>query len=233
MASESIPTLDNGAALSGEEAVRIRFALFAITISIAISTVASLHPWGVSSAYVLTGLGATMVVGFIALRRDELLFRLLVLTMTVGCVELFADWYYVEVVPVLVYPREGPFVFGSPLYMPFSWGLLLWQLGLIVRFLDRHWGLAVATASAFVIGGLSFPYLEYIAKAAGWWHYVDVSGFGNALYGLFVAEGLLLGSLPVAFRLAERSGYLAAIGIGAAIGALYYPAVQLGFALFD
>ena len=31
----------------------------------------------------------------------------------------------------------------------------------------------------------------------------------------------------------EWSGYLAAIGIGAVVSALYFPTVHLGFALFD
>jgi hypothetical protein len=117
--------------------------------------------------------------------------------------------------------------------MPFGWLVVLWQLGLVARWMDRRWGLAAATIGVCLIGGLNMPFYEYLAERAGWWHYEGVSGIGNAPFFVMVAEAFTVAALPLAFRITERRRPLVAIGVGIALGAWIFVAAQIGFALFE
>jgi hypothetical protein len=227
------PAAENADSTADAETTRIRFALLTIGIVLVGVVAASLHPWGWWTAALVTGFTSVLIGGFIAVRRDALLFRFLVMAAVCGWVELFADWYFIDVVPALVYQPQGPFVASSPLYMPFGWMLLLWQLGLVGRWMDRRWGLAAATIGVGLIGGLNGPFYEYLAERAGWWHYEGVSGIGNAPFFVMVAEALTVAALPLAFRITERRGHLAAIGVGIALGGWIFVAAKIGFALFE
>jgi len=194
---------------------------------------ASLHPWGWWTAALITAFASVLIGGFIAVRRDALLFRFLMVAAVAGWVELLTDWYFIEVVPALVYPWEGPFVASSPLYMPFAWMIVLWPLGLVARWMDRRWGIAAATICVCLIGGLNMPFFEYLAERAGWWHYEGVLGIGNVPFFVIVAEALTAAALPLAFRITERRRHLVAIGVGTALGMWIFVAAQIGFALFE
>lgn len=227
------PVAENANSTPDAETTRIRFVLLTIGILFVGAVAASLHPWGWWTAALITAFVSVLIGGFIAVCRDALLFRFLVVAAVCGWVELFADWYFIEVVPALVYPPQGPFVASSPLYMPFGWLVVLWQLGLVARWMDRRWGLAAATIGACLIGGLNMPFYEYLAERAGWWHYQGVSGIGNAPFFVIVAEALTVAALPLAFRITERKRPLVAIGVGTALGAWIFVAAQIGFALFE
>jgi len=228
------PVAENANFTADAETTRVRFAVLTIGIVFVGVIAASLHPWGSWTAALITAFASLLIGGFIAIRRDALLFRFLVVTAVCGWVELLADWYFIEVVPALVYQPEGPFVASSPLYMPFAWMMMLWSLGLVARWMDRRWGLAAATIGVCLIGGLNMPLYEYLAEQAGWWYYEGVSGIGNAPFFVMVAEALTAAALPLAFRITERRRHLVvAIGVGAALGAWIFVAAQIGFALFE
>jgi hypothetical protein len=226
------PVAENANSTADAETARIRFALLTIGIVFVGVVAASLHPWGWWTAALIIAFPSVLIGGFIAVRRDALLFRFLVVAAVCGWVELYADWYIIEVVPVLVYQPQGPFVASSPLYMPFGWMVVVWQLGLVGRWMDRRWGLAAATIGVCLIGGLNWPFYEYLAERAGWWHYEGVSGIGNAAFFAIVAEALFVAALPLAFRITERRGPLVAIGVGTALGAWTFVAAKISLALF-
>ena len=227
------PVAENANSTADAETTRVRFALLTIGIVFVGAVTASLHPWGWWTAALITASGSVLIGGFIAVRRDALLFRFFVVAGVAGWVELLTDWYFVDVEPALVYPPEGPFVVSSPLYMPFAWLMVLWPLGLVGRWMDRRWGLAAAMIGVGLISGLNIPLYEYLAEHTGWWHYEGVSGIGNAPFFVIVAEALTVAALPLAFRITERKRHLAAIGVGIALGAWIFVAGQIGFALFE
>lgn len=226
------PIAENASSTADIESNRFRFALLSLGVTFAGAIAACLHPWGWWTAALIAAVGSVLICGFIAVSRDALSFRFFVVTAIAGWLELLADWYFVDVIPALVYAPEGPFVVSSPLYMPFAWLVMLWPLGVVARWMDRNWGLAAATVAVCLIGGLNLPLYEYLAEQAGWWHYEGVSGIGNAPFFVILAEALVIGALPLAFRITEKTSHLAAIGVGTALGAWIFVAARIGFAVF-
>ncbi|GAB3653920.1 hypothetical protein GCM10027594_27870 [Hymenobacter agri] len=66
---------------------------------------------------------------YAVLARDWLVARLLGFALVAGLAELVADAYLVESTHTLLYPRPEAMLWDSPLYMPFSWAVVLIQIG--------------------------------------------------------------------------------------------------------
>lgn len=175
---------------------RTKFALGAMTFAIAslilFSTfdggwvTASIWGYGMFGVYVL----------YYLISKDEVFERLITFGIAAGITELIADAYLVDITNTLVYPQPEPTIWCSPAYMPFSWAVVLIQIGYISWLLDGKigpWkdGLLMIAFSAVLI-----PLYENWAIHAGWWSYHNAKMIGDVPVYIYIAEGLLMFTVP-------------------------------------
>jgi hypothetical protein len=149
----------------------------------------------------------------------------------VGWTELLADAWLVQHTQTLVYPSDGPFVWASPLYMPYAWGGLLMS-GIVLGVIVQRQASRI-TASLLVAGitGLYIPLYEYFAHASGWWWYRDTP----MLFGVvptYILIGELIVGLPLVW-IGTRLEQVTAGGaawLGCAVGLLIFAAYALAYA---
>jgi hypothetical protein len=214
------------------EASRIRIAFSLLAFSSVLAVVLVIKPWGPTTAYLGTFLYFGLISTYIAMRRDILLCRILITCMIAGVLELYADWYIIEVKPTLIYAPEGPFIVTSPFYMPFSWAIVLFLIAVIGRWIDKKRGLFAAIFLCLLIGLIGMPTFEYLAADAGWWHYFGVRAFGNAPFYLILGHPLIMASLPLFMRIIEKRGFLVSSAAGIGLGVWIFVAFRIGLLFF-
>ena len=138
------------------------------------------------------------------LARDAVVARLLGFALVAGLAELVADAYLVADTKTLLYSHHELMLWDSPLYMPFSWAVVLTQIGyggwLLLRWLPA-WGVGLLLVP---VSGLLIPLYEKWAIGAGWWSYQHAPSWHGVPYYIYVAEALLM--LPVPWLLAQAIG---------------------------
>lgn len=214
------------------EAGRLRVCLYTLLFGGIALTVSALRPWGPVTATGAVAVAMTAMVGYIIMRDDTLGQKFMVFCLIAGFMELLADWYLIAIHQSLTYMPGGPFVWASPLYMPFAWAGNLLIFGIIGRWLDGKWGLVTATVIAAVLGGIIPPYWEFLAKHAGWWYYHDTPMLGPVPYYIIFGEFLIFGSLPITFRVLNRATWLASIGTAVTFGLWIFVEYWLGIQIF-
>ena len=169
---------------------------------------------------------------YVLLRRDMLMATLMVFGLVAGFAELFSD-HYAIVTGSLVYPKEGPFLWTSPLYMPFSWVFTFAQLGYLAVYIRQRNGLVLSIIAMAFIGGSSIPIYEYLAKNAEFWYYQKVPMLWSSVPIYVIAsEAFLAISLPfLAARLQPEKWALAAL-LGLIQGAWIYLGLRVALYLF-
>lgn len=195
-------------------------------------TVSALRPWGWLTATGLTVLVAAVVIGYIIMRRDAFGAKFMAACLAAGFVELLADWYIITIDRSLVYMPGGPFIWLSPLYMPFAWTGNLFIFGVLGRWFDGRWGLAAATIVTGLLGGITLPYWEFIAKYAGYWYYRDTIMLGPVPYYIIFGEFFITAALPLTFRVVKRVNWTASIGTGTIFGLWIFLAYRFGIQIF-
>lgn len=196
-------------------------------------TVSMLRPqWGWVSATGVTALVMSVLIGHIIVRRDALGAKFMVACLVMGFMELLADWYLIAIHQSLTYMPGGPFVWASPLYMPFAWAANLYVFGIIGRWFDGRRGLVTATVITAILGGILPPYWEFVAKYAGFWYYHDTPMLGPVPYYIIFGEFLIFGSLPITYRVMNRATWLASIGTAVIFGLWLFVEYWLGIQIF-
>lgn len=191
----------------------------------------ALYPWG--GWWSITILAITLMLPlafYILLRRDTFSAVLLAACVVAGFVETLADWYLISVDRSLVYVPGGPYVWQTPLYMPFGWAFAIFSLGMIGRWIDRRWGLLKATIISGLFGTMIIPVWEHCAKYGGWWYYRDTPMIGSTPYYIILGECLVVASLPLALRYVSR--WSSGLAVGVIIGLWILPAYWIGIRLF-
>ncbi|WIG61843.1 MAG: hypothetical protein OJF49_004592 [Ktedonobacterales bacterium] len=175
------------------------------------------------SAAALDGVAAIYLLAMSARREWRvLLARLFLLGLVAGVLELATDAAGERFAHSLVYPAGEPSLWVSPVYMPFSWAIVLTQLGYLgwrLRGLVPPLRLWVAMALTGVVGMLMVPFYEEMAYYAGWWHYASVWRIGHTPLYVLLFEGAIAAILPVLLspRLTQRPLRFAAL-LGAIVG---------------
>jgi hypothetical protein len=193
--------------------------------------ISALHPWG--GWWSITILAITLMlplVIYIAWRRDTFGAVLLATCVVAGFVETLADWYLISVDRSLVYVPGGPYVWQTPLYMPFGWAFALFSLGMIGHWIDQRWGMLKATAVSALFGTMIIPVWEHCARYGGWWYYRDTPMIGSSPYYIILGECLVVASLPFALRYVSR--WYSSLVVGVIIGLWILPAYWIGIQLF-
>ncbi|MFN3195228.1 MAG: DUF6989 domain-containing protein [Chlorobiota bacterium] len=178
------------------KSTRSKFALTTMGVAIALLYYFSTYPGGYITASIWGyGLFSVYVIYWL-ITKDKVFEKLIVFAITAGIVELFADAYLVSITDTLVYPKPEPMIWDSPAYMPFSWAVVLIQIGYISSlFKDKlgWWkdGLLMVAFSAMLI-----PLYENFAIHAGWWSYQNAVMWADVPAYIYIAEGLLMFLVP-------------------------------------
>jgi hypothetical protein len=176
-----------------------------MTISILILIVDSIKKEGwISAAFWGYGFSAVFL-GYALLTRDKILLRFFLFTATAGFAELFADKWLVDYTQTLIYPHDEPILLSSPAYMPFSWTVVLMEVGYIGWLLAPRWGLLKASIFLCIFGAVLVPLYETWAINAGWWLYQNTPKFFNVPQYVILAEGLLMLTIPFMLTKVENS----------------------------
>ena len=215
------------------EKERLRVCLYAlIFLAVLGITVSMFLTLGWTIATFFTTVIMFVLCGYIIVRRDALGAKFMVFCLVAGFVELLADWYLIAIHQSLTYTPGGPFVWASPLYMPFAWTVTLFMIGMLARWFDGRWGLAAATVVTGLLGATIWAYGETAAKYAGFWYYHDTPMLASSPYYIIFGEILVGAALPLTFRVLKRINWLASIGTGIVFGLWIFVAYWVGIQIF-
>ena len=148
-----------------------------------------------------------------------LVLRLMLLGLVAGVLELFTDAAGESVAHSLVYAAGGPMLWASPLYMPFSWMIVLTLLGYLGWRLRGLLPLWLAIVITGLWGSLNIPFYEETAYYAGWWHYATTLRIGHTPVYVLLFEGLIAAALPLLTTAFPRVAWRAIVWRGVALGA--------------
>jgi len=184
--------------------------------------IAALGRLGWISAAVTVALTALALLG-LTLRRAwrPLLLRLLAFGLVAGVCELFTDFAGQTVARSLSYPPGEPMLWASPLYMPFSWMVVLTQLGYLawrLSALAPHPPRWLAMALTGLVAALTIPFYEEMAYHANWWSYAPAPGLGHTPAYVILFEGLIGLILPPLLSRIELRSLRATLTRGLALG---------------
>ena len=184
----------------------------------------------ISAAWWGYSLSAVFLLYALAM-RDQLLFRFFLFALSAGFAELFADQWLVEYTRTLIYPHDEPMLLSSPAYMPFSWTVVLMEIGYIGWLIMQRWNMLIATIALCVIGAMLVPLYETWAIDAGWWYYINTPKLGLVPTYVILAEGLLMLSVPFMLKKTAASKPLIIILWGIGEGVVMYLACIVSFNL--
>ena len=94
-------------------------------------------------------------------------------------------------------------LWDSPLYMPFSWAVVLTQIGYLGWLLLgrlRAWQVGLLLVP---VSGVLIPPYENWAIRAGWWHYQLAPDWWGVPRYIYLAEALMLLPVPALLQLAR------------------------------
>ena len=160
------------------------------------------------------------------------MFRFLIFATFAGFTELIADYWLVNITDTLIYPANEPMLFVSPAYMPFSWIVVLIQIGFIGFLISKQKSLIVTSLVVGVLGCIIIPIYEYFAINAEWWFYEACEMWGIVPIYIFIAEGLLMLSIPNLFNRCENASLKWIPLLGITQGLVMWLACIAAFYLF-
>lgn len=179
--------------------IRKYFILISMPISIGCIVLAMFKFKGwESAAYWSYGFAALYGL-FALIFKDKILGRFLLFAFVAGLTELLPDYWLVHHTHTLFYPQDEPMLWASPAYMPFSWTVVLIQIGFIGYLISFKLNVIKTSLIVGLLGCIIIPLYEYLAIHAGWWHYEGAQMWGVVPIYIFVAEGLLMLSIPDLF----------------------------------
>jgi hypothetical protein len=210
----------------------IYFVLTTSGVLLSWSALSSVFAWGPITASVITYSLYLAYWVFVWLRRDPLVFRLLLIGTVAGILELVTDDYLVTGINSLVYPKDEWIIWSSPAYMPLAWSNVLLQLGFIGVLLMRKFSVGLSSLILGLAGGMYIPLYEHLAKDAGWWWYhANTRMIFNAPVYVILCEALISLSLPLLALYAMKYRPKASVVLGGFLGIWIYISAQIAFNL--
>lgn len=192
---------------------RTRFILISMPVSIACLAIAAVTHSGPLGGS-LWSYGFALIYALYAWRsNDALVGRFLLFSLAAGFTELIADAWLVNT-NTLFYPSNEPMLYKSPMYMPFSWVVVLMQLGYIGYLIYLKKGTLLASIAVGLMGCMIIPFYEFLAIHAGWWHYENAPKWGLVPKYIYIAEGILMLTIPTLFDQSASASRLKAIFLG-------------------
>ena len=189
------------------DGARLRIVLATVVINIAAVALLTLAPWSDwRTGLALNVVDNLLLGGFVLLRRDSMLGRLMLFGLVVGLAELPADAWLVDYTRTLDYSiGGGPMLWRSPLWMPLAWEVVAVQFGYLgLRLRERFGGAGLLAIG--VLGAVNIPYYEEMARRIGWWSYRGCRMVSGTPYYIIVGEfGIAIALAMLAVRLREGS----------------------------
>ncbi len=175
---------------------------------------------------------AFLILAYAVYKRDQVLGKLYLMGIAFGFSELPTDAWNVQVIRTLVYNPDGPFIWDSPLYMPFSWTILIALIGSVSLGVARKYGIGPAIAVTTLVGGILVPFTEFLAHLAGTWIYRDCPMlFGSVPYYVILAEALIFMPLAPMVVAGIKRGWLAMAILGIVEGIWAFIATWIAYQL--
>jgi len=214
----------------------MRFVLVTIGILLLVAVVNaafSLGPWPIVIAIAVLDLA---FIVYALKTKDHIIWLWLLFGHITGFIEVVSDCdaFLVEKVQVLVYPSTFPKIGVSPAYLPFAWGLVFTQLGLIGDWLRVRRSLLAASFITAGLGGVMISVYENLARYAGWWYYQNTPMLIWAPYFVTLFEFLSTSLFVLAgWRIAKASSIRVEYGwvivTGIAMGVWMCVAMRFAF----
>lgn len=216
------------------ERARLLVVLATILLNLVAVTLLTLAPeaaWRSGLAVALAD--DALLVGYVAVRRDAFMARLVVFGLVVGFVELVADAWLVTSTGTLDYSiGGGPLLWESPVWMPLAWGVVAVQTGYIgIRLSERFGGWGVLLTG--VLGATYIPFYEEMARHIHWWTYEGARMASNTPYYIVFGEFAIAIALTLLARPLRRRGTAAAVGLGVVGGLAILACYVLAYAVVE
>ncbi len=216
------------------DGARLRIVLATVVINIVAVALLTLAPWSDwKTGLALNVVDNLLLGGFVLLRRDWMLGRLMLFGLAVGLAELPADAWLVDYTRTLDYSiGGGPMLWRSPLWMPLAWEVVAVQFGYLgLRLRERFGGAGLLAIG--VLGAINIPYYEEMARRIGWWRYRDCRMISGTPYYIIVGEfGIAIALAMLAARLRECS-WKTALWLGLAGGIAIFIGYAAAYAVTD
>jgi hypothetical protein len=162
--------------------------------------------------------------------KNPLILRLLIFGTIAGLLELFTDYYLVDIINSLVYPNKEWMIWSSPAYMPFAWSNVLLQLSFVGVLFTSRFGLLRASIMLCIAGGMYIPLYEDLAKNAGWWWYnLNTPMVFDAPIYVVICEALISLSLPGIIYYSEHNKLRKTLLLGVLEGVWIFVSAWLAF----
>jgi len=210
-----------------------RFKLFTLAFIIIARLVASHLEWGWPFAAALAFGMTAVFLAYAFIMDDDLLKKVVLFAIVAGFTELAADWWLVDITKTLVYAPNEPFIWKSPLYMPFAWTMVLTNIGLAGYFLlykEPKW---LAVLITVLIGAIVIPLFEHWAKGAGWWFYRDSKMIWDVPYYIILGEGLICAFLGIIINYLNHHRFRNFIFFGILQGLWIWVSYYIAFRVFE
>src|SRR5688500_10338398 len=139
---------------------RTVFVLTVMAFGILLLIVDSIQAKGwISAAWWGYGLSAVFLIYGLVM-RDAIILKFFLFCVTAGFAELISDAWLVDYTKTLIYPTPEPMLLKSPAYMPFSWTVVLMEVGYIGWLLSYRWNLLKASLFVCLLGAMLVPLYE-------------------------------------------------------------------------
>jgi hypothetical protein len=213
---------------------RLRVVLATVFINVFAVALLVFAPWSNwRTALALNVLDNLILLGFVFLRHDQLIARLMIFGLAVGFAELPADAWLVQHTRTLDYSiGGGPMLWCSPIWMPFAWQIVAMQFGYLgLRLRERFGG-----PGLFMIGGLgalNIPYYEEMARRIHWWTYSGCRMISFTPYYIVLGEfGIAIALALLATQL-RRGSWKKAVFAGLVGGLAIFICYALAYLVTD
>lgn len=216
------------------EPKRLRVVIATIVLNIIVVALLTFAPWSNwRTGLALNLLDNALLLGFVYLHRDGLLLRFMIFGLAAGLAELAADAWLVGFTHTLDYSiGGGPMLWRSPLWMPFAWEVVAVQFGYLGLRLQEHFG-NFGLVLIGALGALNIPYYEEMAGRIHWWKYSGCRMLSGTPYYIIIGEFFIAVALAMLVKKFRRSGFVAAVRLGAVGGGAIFIAYAIAYGLTD
>lgn len=200
-------------------------------VAVALLTLAPEAAWRSGLAVALAD--DALLLGFVIVRRDAFMGRLMIFGLVVGLVELAADAWLVNATGTLDYSiGDGPLLWESPIWMPLAWGVVAVQTGYVgIRLSERFGGPGVLLTG--LLGALYIPYCEEMARHIHWWTYGGARMISNTPYFIVLGEFAIAIAIVLLARPLRRRGLASAVALGLLGGLAILAGYVLAYAAIE
>src|SRR2546430_9067417 len=213
---------------------RLWIVLATIAINIVAVSLLTFAPWSDwRTGATLNIVDNSLLVGFVVLRRDALLARLLLFGLVVGFAELPADAWLVDYTHTLDYSiGGGPMIWRSPVWMPLAWEVVAVQFGYIgLRLWERFGKLGLLMIG--LLGAINIPFYEEMARRIHWWQYTGCRMISYTPWYIIIGEFGIALVFALLARTLRRDSWRVAVVAGVAGGVSIFVCYVVAFLITD